>query len=53
VRQATGVALLLLAALTLLQGQSRFRAGFGAGAGLAEPIGDSRSSYGSGPAGTG
>ncbi|HEY6947827.1 MAG TPA: hypothetical protein VI297_03340 [Gemmatimonadales bacterium] len=52
-RQATGVALLLLAALTPLQGQSRFRAGFGAGAGLAEPIGDSRSSYGSGPAGKG
>jgi hypothetical protein len=49
VRHTTGAALLLLAALTPLHGQSRFRAGFGAGAGLAEPLTDTRSSYSTGP----
>lgn len=52
-RQTTGAALLLLAALAPLQGQSRFRAGVGAGAGLARPMMDTRSSYDSGPGGKG
>jgi len=53
VRKATGAALLVLAALAPLQGQSRFRAGFGAGAALAQPVTDTRSSYASGPGGKG
>jgi hypothetical protein len=53
VRRATGAALLMLAALAPLQGQTRFRAGFGAGAALALPLGDTRSSYASGPGGRG
>ena len=48
-RRTTGAALLVLAALAPLQGQSRFRAGFGAGAGLGEPLMDTRSSYTTGP----
>lgn len=50
-RRTLGAVLLLFAALAPLKGQSRFRAGFGAGAGLAEPIADTRNSYRSGPAG--
>ena len=50
-RRTLGAVLLLFAALTPLKGQSRFRAGFGAGAGLAEPIADTRDSYRNGPAG--
>jgi hypothetical protein len=51
VRQAAGALLLLLAALAPLHGQSRFRAGFGAGAALAQPVSDTRSSYAGGPGG--
>jgi hypothetical protein len=43
----------LLVALTPLDGQSRFRAGFGAGAGIAQPITDTRNSYTAGPGGKG
>ena len=50
-RRTLGAALLVLAALAPLQGQSRFRAGVGAGAGLAAPVADTRSSYGAGPGG--
>ena len=48
-RGAASAGALLLAALAPLHGQSRFRAGFGAGAGLAEPLMDTRSSYSAGP----
>jgi hypothetical protein len=45
-------ALAALAALAPLEAQSRFRAGIGAGAGLMLSVGDTRSSYGAGPAGS-
>jgi hypothetical protein len=51
VRRTLGAVLFLFAALAPLRGQSRFRAGFGAGAGLAEPIADTRNSYRGGPGG--
>lgn len=52
-RRTAGAALLLCVALAPLQGQSRFRAGVGAGAGLAESLTDTRSSYAGGPGGKG
>ena len=52
-RGTAGAALFLFAALAPLHAQSRVRAGFGAGAGLAEPVMDTRSSYSGGPGGKG
>ena len=50
---AAGATLLLLAALAPLHAQSRFRAGFGAGVAIAQPIADTRVSYDGGPGGKG
>lgn len=50
-RRGAAAAILALAALGPLHGQSRFRAGVGAGAGFAYPIGDTRASYAGGPGG--
>ena len=52
-RRTLGAVLFLFTALAPLNGQSRFRAGFGAGAGIAQPITDTRNSYTAGPWGKG